>query len=143
MRYFFHWLQAAADARTAAEPHGITYVDFLTVTLTAMCVLLAALGFIVAIVAVVGYRDIKSAAMKTGEQAAERALELKLREYPDAAEIHQKYTAMDRYMTDMLRKETLLSQVRATPLGVAKASKRDEDKLVSAPRPRRYPKKTE
>ena len=108
-----------------------------------MCVLLAALGFIVAVVAVVGYRDIKTAAMKAGQQAAERALESKLKEYPDAAEIHLKYRAMDRYMTDVLRRETLLSQVRATPSGVATASKRAEDKAVPAPRPKRYPKRAE
>jgi hypothetical protein len=134
-----NWFQAAASAATAAEPHTITYVDFLTVTLTAMCVLLAALGFIVAIVAIIGYRDIKTSAMKAGKPAAEAAIEAKLKEYPDAARIHEKFSAVDRYMEGILRREALLSQVRAAPSTVARSPKKVEDKPV--PRPSRYPKK--
>jgi hypothetical protein len=139
MHYFVHWAQAAAEARSASEPHAVTYVDFLTVTLTAMCVLLAALGFIVAVVAIVGYRDIKSSATKAAKQAAETAIEARLKQYPDATEIHAKFSAMDRYMNEIFRKERLLSQVRAAPIQVANASKRVEDKPVK--RPSRYPKK--
>jgi len=139
MHYFLQGVQAAAEARTAAEPHAITYVDFLTVTLTAMCVLLAALGFIVAIVAIVGYRDIKTSAMKAAKLAADTAIEARLKQYPDATEIHAKFSAMDRYMSEVLRKERLLSQVRAAPLDVANASKTVEDKPVK--RPSRYPRK--
>lgn len=139
MHLFLHWFQVAAAARTAGEPHTVTYVDFLTVTLTAICVLLAALGFIVAVVAIVGYRDIKAAARKAGILAVETSIAAKLKEYPDAAEIHAKYNALDRYMEQMLRRETLLSQVRAAPSDVAKSTKTVEDKPVK--RPSRYPKK--
>lgn len=133
------FLSAAADARAAAEPHSVTYVDFLTVTLTAMCVLLAALGFIVAVVAIIGYRDIKASSMKAAKGAADLAIQSKLKEYPDAAQLHERFSQMDRYMGEVLRKERLLAQVRAAPLDVAKASKGVEDGPTV--RPRRYPKK--
>ena len=134
----FSLIQAGAEARGNAEPHSVTYVDFLTVTLTAMCVLLAALGFIVAVVAIIGYRDIKAASMKAAKAAADAAIEARLKEYPDAEQIHARFGAMDRYMGDLLRKEKLLAQVRAAPLGVAKASKEVKDRPK---RPSRYPKK--
>ena len=133
------YLAQAAGARVAAEPHSVTYVDFLTVTLTAMCVLLAALGFIVAIVAIIGYRDIKASSIKAAKAAAEAAIESKLKEYPDAAQLHARFSAMDRYMGEFLRKERLLAQVRAAPSPVAKPSKEEDNK--PATRPRRYPKK--
>jgi hypothetical protein len=141
MHFALHWLQAAAQARNAAEPHTITYIDFLTVTLTAICVLLAALGFIVAVVAIIGYRDIKAAAMKAGRLAVEAAIESKLKEYPDAAKIHARYNAIDGFMNGILRREALLSQVRAAPSGIANASNKGDDK--PAKRPSRYPKKGE
>jgi hypothetical protein len=130
-----HLLRLAAEARTAAEPHGITYIDFLTVTVTAMCVLLAALGFIVAALAVIGYRDIKKAA----KTAAESAIVAKLKEYPDATEIQVKFMAADQLITDRLRREALLSKVRPAPSTVAGASKKKEDTPVK--RPSRYPPK--
>jgi len=94
---------------------------------------------IVAVVAIVGYRDIKAASMKAAKIAGEAAIEAKLKEYPDAAQIHARFSAMDRYMGEVLRKETLLSQLRAAPPGIAKASKTVEDE--PAKRPSRYPRK--
>lgn len=138
MHHILYIFQAAAEARTTTEPHQITYVDFLTVTLTAMCVLLAALGFIVAVVAIIGYRDIKSAATKAAKQAAEGAIEERLKQYPDATEIHAKFSAMDRYMSEVLRKERLLSLMRV-PVEVANPEKTVEDKTMK--RPNRYPRK--
>jgi hypothetical protein len=134
-----HLLRWAAEARLAAEPHSITYVDFLTVTLTAMCVLLAALGFIVALVALVGYRDIKAASIKAGKQASETAIEAKLKEYPDATQIHAKFKAVDEFFAIKMKEAELLSRVRVAPSGIAKASKTKEDKPVK--RPDRYPPK--
>jgi hypothetical protein len=133
-------MQAAADARTASQPHTITYVDFLTVTLTAMCVLLAALGFIVAVVAIVGYNDIKRAAAKAGRRAVRVSIEATLKEYPDAATLHARYSAVDRYMTEMIRKEALLAKVRGGSNPVANASNEAQDKRIVAKRPRKYPK---
>lgn len=134
MHPILHWFQAAAEARTNAEPHAITYVDFLTVTLTAICVLLAALGFIVAALAVLGYRDIKAAAAKAAKHASETAIAAKLKEYPDAASIHSKFSAFDRYMTDVIKREKLLAQVRDAPRGVARSSKGVEDGDTKRPR---------
>ena len=143
MHYALHWIQAAADAKAAAEPHTVTYVDFLTVTLTAMCVLLATLGFIVAVLAVFGYRDIKKAAEKAGEEAVKLFIEATLKEYPDAATLHERYAAVDRYMTEIVRKEALLRRVREPPKPVAKASDEEQDKAEGIKRPRRYPKRGE
>jgi hypothetical protein len=125
----------AADARVATEPHAITYVDFLTVTLTAMCVLLATLGFIVAALAVIGYRDIKKAAKK----AAEGAIVAKLKEYPDAAEMQKKFMAVDEVLTDMLRRRELLSKVRPAPSILGGASKKKDSAVPKEPS--RYPPK--
>ena len=130
-----HLLNFAAEARASADPHAITYIDFLTVTLTAMCVLLATLGFIVAALAVIGYRDIKKAA----KTAAETAITAKLKEYPDAEEMHLKFKIANEILTDMLRQRELLAKVRLAPSPVAGASKKKEDTPVK--RPSRYPPK--
>jgi hypothetical protein len=130
-----HFFRLAAEARLAAEPHVVTYIDFLTVTLTAMCVLLATLGFIVAALAVIGYRDIKDGAKK----AAEAAIVAKLKEYPDAAEMHVKFAAANQVLADMLRQRELLSKVRSAPSAVAGASK-DKDSKTER-KPLRYPTK--
>lgn len=141
MYHALHWIQAAADARAAAEPHAVTFVDFLVVTLTAMCVLLAALGFIVAVVSVIGYRDIKAAAMKSAKQSAEAAIEAKLKEYPDAAQLHGRFAEMDRYMGEFLKRERALSRLRAASPDIAKTSKTEENR--ASKRLPRYPKKEE
>jgi hypothetical protein len=130
----FHLLHLASEARLAAEPHAITYIDFLTVTLTAMCVLLATLGFIVAALAVIGYRDIKEAA----KTAAATAIAAKLKEYPEVADIQAKFRVADEVLTDMLRQRELLSKVRLAPPSIAGASKSKEDTVK---RPSRYPPK--
>jgi hypothetical protein len=81
MQGLFH---VAAEARAAAEPHAVTYVDFLTVTLTAVCALLAALAIIIAIAAIWGYAGIKKELTEAVAKRAEESLENKLKEYPDA-----------------------------------------------------------
>lgn len=78
--------------------------------------------------------------MEAAKQAGEAAIESKLKEYPDATQIHARFSAMDRYMGEVLKKEKLLSQVRAAPPDIAKASKKLEDNNP-AKRPSRYPKK--
>jgi hypothetical protein len=59
------------------ESHAVSYIDFLTVTLTALCVILAALALFIGIAAIMGYRDIKD---KAGE-IAKKAAEAKIVEY--------------------------------------------------------------
>jgi hypothetical protein len=126
-----------ADACLTVDLPAITYTDFLTITLTALCVILATLGFIVAALAVIGYRDIKKAAKK----AAESAIIAKLKEYPDAAEMQAKFAAGNQLFTDMLRQQELLSKVRSLPPTSPRATKIRVDTTVK--RPSRYPPKGE
>jgi hypothetical protein len=79
-------LHMASEARIAAEPHAVTYVDFLTVTLTAVCAILTALAIIIAIAAIWGYAGIKKELTEAVAKRAEESLDNKLKEYPDARE---------------------------------------------------------
>ncbi len=76
----------ASEVQIAAEPHAVTYIDFLTVTLTAVCAILAALAIIIAIAAIWGYAGIKKELTEAVAKRAEESLEKKLNEYPDARE---------------------------------------------------------
>ena len=61
---------------------SIRYTDFLSITLTALAVILAALGIIIGILAFVGYRQILNA----GKLAAARAVKVEIREYFEGKE---------------------------------------------------------
>lgn len=87
MHPFLHWFQAAAEARSVAEPHAVTYIDFLTVLLTALGVMLALLALIIAGLAFWGFTGIKESLTKEVRENADQALQKKLKEYPAAAEM--------------------------------------------------------
>jgi hypothetical protein len=77
-------VRMAADARIAADPRPVTYIDFLSVTLTALCALLALLTIIIGLAAVWGYIGLRDEITKTVRERAESALQVKLGEYPDS-----------------------------------------------------------
>ena len=122
-----HFLQMAAQARAAAEPHAVTYVDFLTVTLTAVCAILTALAIIIAVAAIWGYSGIKKETTRTVQEAAKRALEAKLDEYPDAKEMfdlfHDMRTLHER---QKLLSSQLVARSPATRSANSASKKADE-----------------
>jgi hypothetical protein len=126
-----HLLQMAADARSAAEPHAITYVDFLTVTLTAVCALLAALAIIIALAAIWGYAGIRDEISKTVSMRAGEQLEKKLSEYPDSKDIIALFEAMQA----MHDRQLLLSSKLVSPSAsesAARSSKRVQQRTKTS-----------
>lgn len=120
-------LEMAAQARAAADPHPITYIDFLTVTLTALCALLGALAIFIAIAAIYGYLGLKEEITKSIAKQADAALQAKLFEYPDSKEM---FVLFER-MTALHEQQKLLSNqlVRESEVKpIAEASKVGEDK---------------
>jgi hypothetical protein len=117
----------AAQARTAAEPHPITYVDFLTVTLTALCALLAALAIFIAVAAIYGYLGIREEITKSIAKQADEALKAKLGEYPDSKDVLGLFEKMQTFH----EQQKLLSDQLVADSGsktIAEASKQGEDK---------------
>jgi hypothetical protein len=141
MHYALHWLRAAVEARQTAEPHAVTYVDFLTVTLTALCALLAILAFIVALAAIWGYLGIRREITKAVTKRATQAIEAKLAEYPDSEEIID----LVQEIRDFHEKQKVLSNqlvADSKAKSVARASKRVQDKgKASAAFAKDYPGK--
>ncbi len=65
----------------------MSYESFLTIVLTSLCVILAALALGIGALAVWGYNGIQEAVTKRATNNAEAALAAKMQEYPDAKEI--------------------------------------------------------
>jgi hypothetical protein len=120
-------LKLAADARMAAEPHAVTYVDFLTVTLTALCALLAALAIFIAFAAIWGYAGIREEITKAVTDRAEKALVAKLGEYPDSRAVLDLFDEMRAFHEQQKRLSDLLVTGSASK-GVARTSKPVQNK---------------
>lgn len=134
-------LIAAAQARIAAEPHSVTYIDFLTVTLTALCALLAALAAFIALVAVYGYYGLRNEVSKAVTKRAEEALAKKLSEYPDSAKVLELFNEMRDFHEQQKQLSSLLL-TRSEAKTVAQASKKVQDKgKDSGPFAKDYPGK--
>ncbi len=134
----------AAIASANSAPHTITYVDFLTVTLTALCALLATVALGIAAAAIVGYRDIKSSVVNVINSVASDAIAKKLMEYPDAAALNTRFTALAQEMETKARLSAdllkLLSGAPDEASPVAKASKTKQNEAGKTQSPPRYPK---
>jgi type VI protein secretion system component VasK len=118
--FFPHLLVAAAEARAAAEPHPITYVDFLTVVLTAMAVILAALAIGIGVFAIWGYLGIRDAVAKQVGEAADKALAEKLEKYPAAEDMLE----LKRRMEESFK---ITAQITVESNSIADASKTVEN----------------
>jgi hypothetical protein len=138
MHGLLHW---SAEARAAAEPHAVTYIDFLTVTLTALCAILAVLAIIIAAAAIWGYVGIREEITKAVSEKADEALKAKLKEYPDSQEV----LGLFEEMRDQHEKQKLLSNrllADSASKFVADTSKKVEDKAKNKTRlARDYPGK--
>ncbi len=120
-------IEMAAQARVASESHTVTYIDFLMVTLTALCALLAALAIFIAIAAIYGYLGIREEITKSIKKQADQVLAQKINEYPAAKDMFELFEKMQA----LHEQQKLLSNqlVREpTPKTVADASKVAEDK---------------
>jgi hypothetical protein len=105
--------QSAAEARQAAEVHPVTYVDFLTVVLTALAVMLAALAIFIGVIAIWGYAGIKEALTKEVRENAAKALKDKLNEYPAAAEmmaLKRRVDSVEQIHAQMMDRPNVLAQ---------------------------------
>jgi hypothetical protein len=102
MPHLPHLLQMAADARVVAEPHAVTYIDFLTVTLTAVCALLAGLGIFLGFGAIWGYITIKDEIVKAVTQKAEQRIDNKISEYPDSKEVIALFEKMNAFHSQQI-----------------------------------------
>jgi len=65
----------------------ISYQELITITLTALGVMLAALGIGIGVIAIVGYAGLKKGLHEMAKKHVEGAMAEKLKEYPSAAEI--------------------------------------------------------
>ncbi|HXB61718.1 MAG TPA: hypothetical protein VNU94_02555, partial [Acidobacteriaceae bacterium] len=65
----------------------MSYESCVTIVLTALCALLAALAIIIGLAAIWGYGGIKEALTKDVSEKADKALADKLKEYPAAADM--------------------------------------------------------
>ncbi len=136
----------AAVASNSGDSHAVTYADFLTVTLTALCALLAAMAIAIGIAAVVGYHDLKSSAERIATEKAEKAAahkaEAAIAEWTGRfsaieQEMQAKANVANKLSADLL---ALLSGEPGAKSGVARAStsKQNIEKKAAPPR---YPKK--
>jgi hypothetical protein len=128
-------LHVAAEARAAVEPHAVTYIDFLTVTLTAVCAILAALAIIIAIAAIWGYAGIKKELTEAVAKRAEESLENKLKEYPDAKKFVDLLDSLQslhenqKRLSDQLVTRSASKSVPRASKGVQEKAK-DQDSLA-------------
>ena len=123
------------------EPRAMSYSDFLTITLTALCALLAALAIILGGAAIWGYSGIKEALTQEVKDKADKALQTTLSKYPDARDVLKLFQDMqDLHEKQKRLSNQLVSESSSDP--VARASKRDEDSgKAAAPLAREYPGK--
>jgi hypothetical protein len=118
-------LQEAANSTPPSTP-PISYESFLTIVLTALCAILAALAILVGVLAFWGYSGIKDALTKEVRESADKALKEKLKEYPAAAEMVALRTRMEQI-------EGLRSQITPEPNDLAEASNTVQDEGQGAP----------
>jgi hypothetical protein len=99
----------------------MSYETCVTIVLTALCALLAALAIIIGGAAIWGYKGVIEALTNEVKEKADAALQEKLREYPAAAE-----------MIDIRNRLQVVELVRASitpePNGLAEASNTVQDK---------------
>lgn len=128
-------------ARTAEVPHELSYTDFLTITLTALCAILAALAIIIGGAAIWGYSGIKEALTKDVSEKADKALQAKLSEYPDSREMFETLQELkDAHKQQEALHRQLVTENAAKQ--VAQASKKGDDGAKKrVPLARRYPGK--
>jgi hypothetical protein len=121
----------------------LSYADFLTITLTALCAILAALAIIIGGAAIWGYSGINEALTQDVKDKADKAWQATLSEYPNARDIVELF----QNMQDLHEKQKLLSNQLVSEYSsesVARASKKGEDDpKANAPLARGYPGKGE
>lgn len=122
-----HLFQAAADSRAAAEPHAVSYVDFLTVTLTAVCALLAGLGLFLGFGAIWGYLTIKKEIVKAVTKKAEQRIDKEIGEYPDSKEVIALFDKMSAFHSQQVMLSSQLL-TNSHPVSTIRASKKGQVK---------------
>ena len=134
-------LEMAAQARLAAEVYPVTYVDFLTIVLTALGVMLTALAIGIGVAAIWGYQGIKDGATKAVMERAEKRLEERLQAYPEPRRVIELFETMQALHEQQKRLSTqLVTSERAKT--VDPAGKKDEDaKTPRRPLAKKYPGK--
>ena len=110
----------------------MTYESFLTIVLTALCVILAALALGIGALAIWGYNGIREAVTKEATSKAEAALAAKMQEYPDARQMISVFQRLQEQVGFM---ESIRDQMTTNgPNTVAQASNlgQDENRQRSA-----------
>jgi hypothetical protein len=86
----------------------MSYETFLTITLTALCAILAAMTIIIGVAAICGYYGIKNSVIEAAEKKAEKIASDKISEYPSPTEMREVIDSLKVYAANLLN---------ATPAG--------------------------
>jgi hypothetical protein len=86
-----------ADKTAHMSPESL-----LTITLTSLCAILAALTIIIGVVAIYGYYGIKNSVIEAAEKKAEAIASDKMARYPPAEELRDVVDRLKTYAADLL-----------------------------------------
>ena len=109
----------------------MTYETCVTIILTALCAMLAALALGIGALAIWGYKGIQEVVTKKATSSAEKALAAKMKEYPDAAQLLNVTQRLTEHLDAM---QLLRDQMgNAVPNVIAQASNLGQDELTGKP----------